>query len=181
MASAEPCPVLSRRSLLGGFAAAAIRAGTSRAKADFAGRLALVRPATGEVGQDVPFSWDGAPCEEGLAELDWLMRDVQAGQVQPIDLRVYYLLAMTQVEFGGRPIIVTSDYRTKASDDRVRRQGIDAARNSFHLSGQAADIRIHGVPPARIAAPGSMLGLEGVGIYPTFVHLDTGPQRFWKG
>jgi hypothetical protein len=175
MASAAPCPVLSRRSVLGGFAAAVIGAGTSRAKADFARRLTLVWPATGEVGYDVPFSWEGAPYEEGI------MRDVQAGQVQPIDLRVYYLLAMTQLEFGGRPIIVTSGYRTKATNDRVRRQGIDAARNSFHLSGQAADIRIHGVPPARMAALGSMLGVGGAGIYPTFVHLDAGPQRFWEG
>jgi uncharacterized protein YcbK (DUF882 family) len=88
---------------------------------------------------------------------------------------------MTQVEFGGRPIIVTSGYRTKATNDRLRRQRIDAARNSFHLSGQAADIRIHGVPPARMAALGSVVGLGGVGIYPSFVHLDAGPQRFWKG
>jgi hypothetical protein len=32
------------------------------------------------------------------------MRDVQAKQVRPIDVRVFYLLAMVQAEFGDRPI-----------------------------------------------------------------------------
>jgi uncharacterized protein YcbK (DUF882 family) len=122
-----------------------------------------------------------APYEDGLAQLDWLMRDVQARQVKPIDLRVYFLLAMAQAEFGGRPIVITSGYRTKATNGRLRRQGIDAARNSFHLLGQAADLQIDGVPPPHVAALGSLLGLGGVGVYATFVHLDTGTPRIWVG
>jgi uncharacterized protein YcbK (DUF882 family) len=172
---------LSRRALLSGavgslagFAAGAVRAETMR-------RLTLVRPATGAVAQDVPFWWAGAAYEEGLAELDWLMRDVQAHQVQPIDLRVYYLLAMVQAEFGGRPILVTSGYRTQATNERLRRQGVDAARNSVHLRGRAVDIQVPGVEPRSMANLGLLLGLGGVGIYPTFVHLDVGPQRTWKG
>jgi uncharacterized protein YcbK (DUF882 family) len=129
----------------------------------------------------VPFWWRDGPYENGLAELDWLMRDVGARQVKPIDLRLYYLLAVVQAEFGGRPIIITSGYRTKATNDGLRQQGIDAARSSYHLWGRAADIQIHGVPPPRMAALGSMLGLGGVGTYASFVHLDTGRQRAWKG
>jgi uncharacterized protein YcbK (DUF882 family) len=176
-----PRPFVTRRMLLGGLAAAG--AGfTGRPAAPYSvRRLTLVRRATGEHAYKVPFWRHSGPFEDGLAELDWLMRDVQAGQVKPIDLRVYYLLAIAQAEFGGRPIIITSGYRTKDTNDRLRRQGIDAARNSFHLQGQAADIQIEGVPPARMATLGSILGLGGVGLYATFVHLDTGPQRFWKG
>jgi uncharacterized protein YcbK (DUF882 family) len=37
------------------------------------------------------------------------------------------------------------------------------------------------VPFTRIAALGSILGIGGVGTYPSFVHVDTGPQRFWEG
>jgi uncharacterized protein YcbK (DUF882 family) len=141
----------------------------------------LVRATTGESAYDVPFWRRGAPFDDGLAELDWLMRDVQAGEVRPIDLRVYYLLAIVQAEFRGRPIMVTSGYRTKATNDRLRRRGIEAALGSFHLLGQAADIQIDGIPAADLAALGSFLRLGGVGIYATYVHLDTGPQRFWKG
>ena len=169
---------VTRRMLLSGLAVAS--AGLSRrAFPASVRRLTIVRLASGEVANDVPFWWHDAPYKDGLAELDWLMRDVRARQVRPIDLRLYYLLAMLQAEFGGRPIIITSGYRTKATNDLLRQQGIDAARSSFHLQGRAADIRIPGVPPARMAAFGSALGLGGVGIYASFIHLDTGPQRFW--
>jgi uncharacterized protein YcbK (DUF882 family) len=173
--------LLTRRELLGGVAASSVGLSSRRAVSDPIRRLTVVRPSSGEVAYDVPFWWRDAPYEDGLAELDWLMRDVHAEQVKPIDLRVYYLLAMAQAEFGGRPIIITSGYRTKATNERLRRQGVDAVRNSFHIQGRAADIQIHDVPPARIAALGSTLGIGGVGIYPAFVHLDTGPQRFWRG
>jgi uncharacterized protein YcbK (DUF882 family) len=96
-------------------------------------------------------------------------------------MRLLYLLAMVQAEFGGRPILVTSGYRTRATNEWLRAQGIDAARNSFHLRGRAVDIKIPGVAPASIAKLGSLLELGGVGVYTGFVHLDTGPKRMWRG
>jgi uncharacterized protein YcbK (DUF882 family) len=173
--------LLSRRLFLRGVAGTLAGAAAGPASADTIRQLTLVRPATGEVARDVPFWWAGAPYEQGLAELDWLLRDVQAGEVHPIDLRVYYLLAMVQAQFGRRPILVTSGYRTGATNERLRRQGIDAARNSFHLRGCAVDIQMPGVAPASMADLGSLLGLGGVGVYANFVHLDTGPRRTWKG
>ena len=172
--------VASRRAVLGGLAALAAL-GNGPAAAGIVRRLTLVRPATGEIARDVPFWQDGAPDQRGMAELSWLMRDIEAERVLPIDLRVFYLLAVTQAEFGDRPILVTSGYRTESTNERLRRQGIDADRNSFHLHGRAVDIRIPGVPAVRMAALGLQLGLGGVGIYPTFVHLDTGPPRLWRG
>jgi len=169
--------LLSRRLFLRGVAGTLAGAAAGPASADTIRQLTLVRPATGEVARDVPFWWAGAPYEQGLAELDWLLRDVQAGEVHPIDLRVYYLLAMVQAQFGRRPILVTSGYRTGATNERLRRQGIDAARNSFHLRGCAVDIQMPGVAPASMADLGSLLGLGGVGVYASFVHLDTGPRR----
>ena len=108
------------------------------------------------------------------------MRDVQADETHPIDLRVYYLLAIVQAQFGGRPIFVTSGYRSHSTNERLRWRGIDAARNSFHLHGRAVDIQIPGVEPRSMARLGLLLGLGGVGAYPTFVHLDTGPSRTWQ-
>jgi uncharacterized protein YcbK (DUF882 family) len=181
MALAAVCHVLSRRAVVCGLAATLVGSGAGTARANIVRRLTVLRPASEEAGYDVPFWWNGAPDKNGLAKLDWLMRDVNARQVRPIDLRIYYLLALVQAEFGGQPILITSGYRTQATNDRLRQQGIDAARNSFHLHGQAADIKIPGVSPPRIAAVGSILGIGGVGVYPGFVHLDIGPQRFWRG
>jgi uncharacterized protein YcbK (DUF882 family) len=172
---------LSRRLFLCGVGGTLASVAAGPATADTIRQLTLVRPATGEVARNVPFWWAGAPYEQGLAELDWLLRDVQAEEVHPIDLRVYYLLAMVQAQFGRRPILVTSGYRTEATNERLRRQGIDAARNSFHLRGCAVDIQMPGVAPASMAELGLLLGLGGVGVYANFVHLDTGPRRTWKG
>ena len=182
-ASSRERHLLSRRLFVTGAAGilAGIATGSGPAIADTRRQLTLVRPATGEVAMNVPFWWAGAPYEQGLVELDWLLRDVQAAEVHPIDLRVYYLLAMVQAQFGRRPILVTSGYRTKATSERLRVQGIDAARNSFHLRGRAVDIQMPGVAPGSMAELGSLLGLGGVGVYASFVHLDTGPTRTWKG
>jgi uncharacterized protein YcbK (DUF882 family) len=140
-----------------------------------------MRPATGEVARDVPFWWAGAAYEPGLAELDWLTRDVQAEEVPPIDLRVYYILSMVQTRFPGRPILVRSGYRIEVTKERLRPQGIDAARNSFHLRGRAVDVQVPGVAPRTLARLVVLLGLGGVGFYPTFVHLASGPCRTWQG
>jgi uncharacterized protein YcbK (DUF882 family) len=172
---------MSRRALLGSMVAASVEPPHPSAAPGTVRRLTVVRRSTGEVGHAVPFWRNGAPDPDGIANLNWLMRDVRAAAISPVDLRVYYLLAVLQTEFGGRPIIITSGYRTKATNDELRRQGIDAARNSFHLRGRAVDIQIDGVPPDCMAALGSRLGLGGVGVYATFVHLDTGPQRLWRG
>lgn len=172
---------VSRRVFLGGLAATTITCLSGFASAGTVRRLTLLRPATGEALRDVPFWRHGAPYEPGLDELDWLMRDVQAERIQPIDLRVFYLLAMVQAEFGGRPILVTSGYRTRVTNESLITRGVDAARNSFHLRGRAVDIQIPGVSPSILAELGVSLGLGGVGVYATFVHLDTGPRRVWRG
>jgi len=179
--ASRECQLLSRRRFLWGIAGTLAGVAAGPAGADTIRQLTWVRPATGEIARNVPFWWAGAPYEQGLAELNWLLRDVQAEEVRPIDLRVYYLLAMVQAQFGSRPILVMSGYRTKPTNERLRRQGVDAARNSFHLRGRAADIQISGVAPARMAELGLLLGLGGVGVYASFVHLDTGPRRMWKG
>jgi len=179
--ASQESQLLSRRLFLAGIAGTLAGIAAGPAGADTIRQLTLVRPATGEVARNVPFWWAGAPYEQGLAELNWLLRDVQAEEVHPINLGVYYLLAMVQAQFGGRPILVTSGYRTATTNERLRRQGIDAARNSFHLRGHAVDIQISGVAPASMAELGLLLGLGGVGMYASFVHLDTGPRRTWNG
>jgi uncharacterized protein YcbK (DUF882 family) len=179
--ASQESQLLSRRLFLAGIAGTLAGVAAGPAGADTIRQLTLVRPATGEVAWNVPFWRAGAPYEQGLAELNWLLRDVQEEEVHPIDLRVYYLLAMVQAQFGSRPIHVTSGYRTATTNERLRQQGIDAARNSFHLRGRAVDIQISGVAPARMAGLGLLLGLGGVGVYASFVHLDTGPRRMWKG
>lgn len=73
----------------------------------------------------------------------------------------------------GRPIVITSGYRSKSHNAAV-----GGARNSYHLRGMAADIRARGLTPEqvfkeirRLIAAGEM-SPGGLKKYPTFVHYD---------
>ncbi len=63
----------------------------------------------------------------------------------------------------------------------------NAAKNSRHTMGMAADISIAGVLPAEIAKYAESIGILGIGLYDTeqdghFVHIDTRTVKsFWKG
>jgi len=68
---------------------------------------------------------------------------------------------------GNRPIHVNSGYRCKAHNNAV-----GGKKESKHLTGQAADIAITGVSRETLHTQ-----FGGVGIYPTFTHLDIRPQK----
>ena len=66
-------------------------------------------------------------------------------------------------------------YRTESYNSKV-----GGADKSYHLYGSAADIRIDGVTPLMIAAYVEGLGVKGIGMYDTFVHVDTRTSNyFW--
>ena len=92
-------------------------------------------------------------------------------------------------EHFGRPVHITSGYRTTAHNAAV-----GGAKSSQHLLGRAADFWVEGVPVATVAAYAETLlpGRGGIGCYPKdaahprrstgWVHIDTraGMSR-WKG
>ena len=55
------------------------------------------------------------------------------------------------------------------------------ASDSQHMNGNAMDISMPGVPVFKIRQVARSLGMGGVGFYPRsgFVHIDTGPVRYW--
>lgn len=78
----------------------------------------------------------------------------------------------------GRPIVVTSGYRSPSYNQRVR-----GARNSLHMYCAAADVQIEGVSKWELAKyVRSMPGRGGVGTYchTKSVHVDVGPERDWN-
>lgn len=83
-------------------------------------------------------------------------------------------------KYTGKPVIINSGYRSAAYNATIK----NAARNSQHVQGKAADIRIVGVTPAKVAQIAEcFLGSSGgIGIYSTFTHVDVrkGCAR-WKG
>ena len=81
-------------------------------------------------------------------------------------------------EKWGSPITITSGYRTPEYNRRI-----GGAEASVHLLGMAADIVVKGVAPLAVYAYVSgELQAGGVGLYPTFTHVDVwGEHRRWKG
>lgn len=99
-----------------------------------------------------------------------------------MDPRLIDIMSATQYLLGhDRPFSVISGYRTKKTNDALRRKSRGVAKNSYHIRGMAADLRMEGVSVAQIEKAGKLLASGGVGIYTrsNFVHLDSGPVRNW--
>lgn len=79
----------------------------------------------------------------------------------------------------GKPVIVVSGYRSPAYNAARARNSSGVAKDSQHLHGRAADIRVAGVPSAEVHAAvlalvkaGQLPKLGGLGIYRGWVHVD---------
>lgn len=75
--------------------------------------------------------------------------------------------------FGNKPIKITSGYRTPIYNRKV-----GGVRNSQHILGKAADIKIKGIPARRVAKGirqlinNKKLKIKGLGSYASFTHID---------
>lgn len=95
-----------------------------------------------------------------------------------IDIRLVQKLENLRTMLGDKPIHINCGCRCFTHNIRVG--GVD---NSQHLCGHAADIRVEGVAPSKVAAVAELVGFGGIGIYKTFVHLDirTKGKARWLG
>lgn len=95
-----------------------------------------------------------------------------------ISLALVNLLQKIRDHFG-KAVIINSAYRTEAHN-----KAIGGATYSQHKYGLAADIHINGVTPKAIAAYVETLmpSSGGIGIYKSFVHVDTRRVKArWNG
>lgn len=100
-----------------------------------------------------------------------------------VDRRLVTLLEALRVRLG-RPVQITSGYRTPAYDAQVGTSSHPG--QGPHTTGTAADVVVpafQGKPPLtpdEIAAAAEAVGIPGIGKYPTkgFCHLDLTPRHF---
>lgn len=71
----------------------------------------------------------------------------------------------------GAPIRINSAYRSPEYNAKI-----GGAEESYHLLGRAFDIPIVDKTFIELAR---YYKFNGIGIYPTFTHIDTGPERTW--
>lgn len=128
---------------------------------------------------------DGRLVADHPDALNHFLRDWRRNRVIAIDPTVTDSLARV-VRAAGRhgwngTVQINSGYRTRETNAALRRKGLGAARNSLHLTGQAIDFTLPGLPPASVGALARRLVPGGVGTYATFVHIDSGKRRSWTG
>lgn len=71
-------------------------------------------------------------------------------------------------------LTINSAYRCTEHNKKV-----GGSSNSNHTKGKAADIVVKGINPLEVAKYAESLGIKGIGLYDTFVHIDTRENKFF--
>lgn len=182
--------VLSRRSLLGIFAATAVVAAPTMSGAfgllRGAGDIRRVRMYSGRSGETVDaIYWiDGKYIPEVLKEINHFMRDLRADEAMKMNAGNLDIIAATHNLLDVRePYMLLSGYRSPATNAALRSNSSGVARNSLHMKGMAADLRLKSRSVSQMARAAEACSAGGVGRYSrsNFVHMDCGPIRHWGG
>ena len=145
-------------------------------------RLSFHNLHTGERVSTVYWS-QGHYVEDGLAEINHVLRDFRTDQVIEMDPQLMDLLHQLRATVGvtKKPFEIISGYRSPDTNAMLRSKSSGVAKRSLHMEGKAADIRIPGLELGHLRQAALSLKAGGVGYYPKsgFVHVDTGRVRSW--
>jgi uncharacterized protein YcbK (DUF882 family) len=145
--------------------------------------LQLWNANTGE-RMSATFYRDGAYDEQAVKRLNWLMRDWRQAELKPMSRNLLWGLAAIR-EAAMRDghdgeIRFLSGYRSKKTNEMLRRNSSGVARNSLHIKAMAVDFSLPGIPVKHVSTYARWLEIGGVGHYPgSFTHMDTGVIRSW--
>jgi uncharacterized protein YcbK (DUF882 family) len=152
--------------------------------------IEVFRPASNERAK-LLYWRDGEIIESAYQDLCHILRDVNGKETARIDPKLFETLWGTQAfvqRYGiDTPLEILSGYRTAASNNKLREAGVPAARQSLHIEGRAADIRIANLNSEVLGGLVKSFRQGGVGFYYRagarggWIHADTGLKRTWKG
>ena len=181
---------INRRGILGIFAATAVAAAPVAANAfgviRGAGNYRRIRMYSGRTGEsiDTVYWVDGKYIRDALNEINIFMRDWRTGTAIGIDPRTMDIAAAShRLLQTNEPYMMLSGYRSPQTNAMLRERSAGVARNSLHMVGKAADLRLKSRSVAQIFNAASACRAGGVGKYSrsNFVHMDCGTLRHWGG
>lgn len=145
------------------------------------GQLKFLNTHSNELMEIVYRDQEGNYLEEGLGDIDYILRCRLTDEMISMDLELITLIDHIQDRFDIDTIEVLSGYRSTRLNSLLRRRKRGVARRSLHIEGKAIDIRIPGVSMRTIRDYAVLLGVGGVGYYrrSNFVHIDVGPVKRW--
>ena len=132
----------------------------------------------------VTYKKNGQYLPEALKQIDWIMRDWRKNQSTRMDPETIDLLWEMHTELGSRePINIICGYRSRDTNEMLRKTVGGQASQSQHITGKAIDVTFPDVALKRIRYSALVRERGGVGYYPTsgipFIHVDTARVRAW--
>jgi uncharacterized protein YcbK (DUF882 family) len=181
---------ISRRGLIAAFAATMVTAAPTCSQAfgllRGAGDVRRIRMYSGRTGEslDTIYWIEGDYIPEAVKEINYFMRDWRSDDVTKMDVRTIDIAAAAhRLMDTSEPYMLLSGYRTPATNAMLRSRSSGVARNSLHMKGQAADLRLSTRSVSQMYKAAIACEAGGVGRYSrsNFVHMDCGPVRAWGG
>jgi len=143
--------------------------------------LSLYNTHTGEALSTVYWQ-SGDYLKPSLTKINHILRDHRTHEVISMDLGLLDLLHAIHLKVGiQEPFHIISGYRSPRTNAFLCEQNQGVVKNSLHLCGKAADIRLPGYELSHLRRVAVNLREGGVGYYPRsdFVHVDVGRVRCW--
>ena len=127
---------------------------------------------------------DGDYVPSALDEVNRFLSDFRTGDIVDMDPELLDIIYDVRKSLGSDGTYqVVSAYRSPKTNEMLRGRSTSSgvAKKSQHLLGKAIDVRLEGVPTARLRDAAIALQRGGVGYYESsdFVHMDTGRVRRW--
>ncbi|MEY4982403.1 MAG: hypothetical protein RIR62_669 [Pseudomonadota bacterium] len=181
---------ITRRGLLGVFAASVVVAAPTYSNAfgllRGAGDIRRIKMYSGRTGESIDtIYWiEGEYIPQVLKEINYFMRDWRTDDTTKMDARTVDIMAAAhRLMDVSEPYMLLSGYRSPKTNAMLRGRSSGVARNSLHIKGQAADLRLKSRSVSQMARAAEACASGGVGRYSrsNFVHMDCGPVRHWGG
>lgn len=179
---------MTRRGLLGAFAATAVTAAPTFANAAGflrgGGDIRRIKMYSGRTGEriDMIYWIEGNYIKDAVKEVNYFMRDWRTNDTVNMDLRTIDIMAAAHNLMDvSEPYMLLSGYRSPKTNAMLRSRSRGVAKNSLHMQGKAADLRLNSRSVRQMAKAAAVCRGGGVGRYSgsNFVHMDCGTVRTW--
>ena len=141
---------------------------------------------SGRTGEriDMIYWVDGKYNKDAVKEVNHFKPDWRTDQAKSMDFRTIDIMAAAHnLLDANEPYMLLSGYRSPKTNAMLRRRSRGVAKNSLHMRGQAADLRLSSRAVGQMYRAAVACQGGGVGRYSrsNFVHMDCGPVRSWGG